>query len=86
MANLAIENRIATKPAIHRTTIEIDVAAFEGAREALGTVGYKQTINESLRAVSRSERLRRGAALIRSGELDLLTPEQLAEMRRPRAE
>lgn len=38
---------------IHRTTIEIEVSAFEGAREALGTAGYKETVNEALRAVSR---------------------------------
>jgi Arc/MetJ family transcription regulator len=68
----------------HRTTIEIEVSAFEEAREALGTSGYKETVNEALRAISRREKLRRGAALIRSGRLGLITPEQLAEQRRPR--
>lgn len=77
---------MATNILTHRTTIDIDIEAFEEARQVLGTSGYKETINESLRAVSRSERLRRGAALIRSGELDLLTPEELAEKRRPRVE
>ncbi|MEX2449074.1 MAG: hypothetical protein WD404_10090 [Solirubrobacterales bacterium] len=69
---------------IHRTTIEIDVPAFEEAREVLGTMGYKETVNEALRVVSRGELLRRGAAQIRSGSLGLITPEELREQRRPR--
>ena len=68
----------------HRTTIEIDVPAFEGARQALGTGGYKETVNEALRVVSRGEQLHRGAALIRSEALDLITPAELEEQRRPR--
>jgi hypothetical protein len=68
----------------HRTTIEIEVPAFEGAREVLGTKGYKETVNEALRVVSRGEQLRRGAEQIRAGTLDLITPEQLEEQRRSR--
>jgi len=68
----------------HRTTIEIDLPAYERAREALGTAGYKQTVNEALRAVSRHDRLRRGAALIRAGGPDLIGPEELERKRRPR--
>lgn len=68
----------------HRTTIEIEVPAFEGARKALGTAGYKETVNEALRVVSRGELLNRGAALIRSGGLDLITPAELEERRLPR--
>lgn len=68
----------------HRTTIEIEVPAFEGARKALGTAGYKETVNEALRVVSRGELLHRGAALIRSGALGLITPAELEEQRRPR--
>jgi Arc/MetJ family transcription regulator len=68
----------------HRTTIEIDAGAFEEAREILGTSGYKQTVNEALRVVARNEQLRRGAALIRNGGVDLITPEELAEKRAPR--
>jgi hypothetical protein len=68
----------------HRTTIEIEVPAFEGARDVLGTSGYKETVNEALRVVSRGEQLRRGAAQIRSGALGLITPEELHEQRRPR--
>jgi len=70
---------------IHRTTIEIEVPAFEEAREALGTKGYKETVNEALRVVSRREQLRRGAERIRSGALDLTTPEELEELRKPRS-
>jgi len=68
----------------HRTTIEIEVPAFEGAQEALGTRGYKETVNEALRVVSRGEMLRRGAARIRSGAFDVIVPEELQEQRRPR--
>jgi hypothetical protein len=65
----------------HRTTIEIEVPAFEGARKALGTAGYKETVNEALRVVSRGELLHRGAALIRSGSLGLITAGELEEQR-----
>jgi Arc/MetJ family transcription regulator len=68
----------------HRTTIEIEVPAFEGARRALGTDGYKETVNEALRVISRGELLQRGAELIRSGELGLITPAQLDRQRRSR--
>lgn len=71
--------------AVHRTTIEIEVPAFESARKALGTAGYKETVNEALKAVSRGEQLQRGAVLIRSGELGLIQPAELEEQRRPRA-
>lgn len=74
-------NRMATT---HRTTIEIEVPAFEGAREVLGTRGYKETVNEALRVVSRGEMLRRGAMRIRWGGLGVITPEELREQRRPR--
>lgn len=73
--------RVATT---HRTTIEIEVPAFEGARKALGTAGYKDTVNEALRVVSRGEQLHRGAELIRTGALDLITPAELEEQRRAR--
>ncbi len=70
---------------IHRTTIEIEVPAFEEARRVLGTAGYKETVNEALRVVSRGEMLHRGAEAIRSGALDLITPAELAKQRQPRA-
>lgn len=64
--------------------MDIDIAAYEGARKALGTRGYKQTVNEALRAVGRAAQLRRGADLIRGGGLNLVTPEELEELRRRR--
>lgn len=68
----------------HRTTIDIEVPAYERARRALGTRGYKDTVNEALRAVDRAAQLRRGAASIREGGLDIVAPEELAGLRRPR--
>lgn len=70
--------------ATHRTTVDIEVESLERAKEALGTHGYKDTINEALRHVEREHRLRRGAMAILGEELDLATPEDLEEMRRPR--
>jgi Arc/MetJ family transcription regulator len=70
--------------AMHRTTIEIEVPAFESARKALGTAGYKETVNQALKVVSRGEQLHRGASLIRAGNLGLITPTELDEQRRPR--
>ena len=69
------------KEQIHRTTIDIELGAFRRAREALGTNGYRDTINEALSAVGRAAELRRGAALIRAGGLDLVEPEELAKLR-----
>lgn len=68
----------------HRTTIEIEIESFERAKTALGTNGYKDTINEALRHVDRTERLQRGAAAILGGTHDLISPEELEELRRPR--
>ena len=69
----------------HRTTIEIEVPAFEGAQKALGTAGYKETVNEALRVISRGDLLRRGARTIRSGNLELIDPDELAKLRQPRS-
>lgn len=70
--------------ATHRTTIEVEVPAFESARKALGTTGYKETVNEALRVVGRGDQLRRGAALIRAGGFDLISPTELEQERRSR--
>ena len=71
---------------IHRTTIEIEVPLeFEGAQKALGTAGYKETVNEALRVVSRGDLLRRGARAIRSRDLELIDPDELTKLRQPRA-
>jgi hypothetical protein len=65
----------------HRTTVDIELDAYEGAREALGTRGYRDTVNQALRAVERAAQLRRGADMIRAGGLGLVTPEELEELR-----
>jgi hypothetical protein len=70
---------------IHRTTVDIELPAYNRARHALGTKGYRDTINEALQAVGRAAELRRGAELIRAGGLDLATPEEIAEMRQLRS-
>jgi Arc/MetJ family transcription regulator len=68
----------------HRTTIDIDLEAFEGARRVLGTRGYRETVNEALREVDRRDRLQRAAAAVRAGGLNLITPEDLEELRKAR--
>jgi len=68
----------------HRTTVDIDVDAYLEARRALGTRGYRDTINEALREVTRAKALRRGAGLIRKGGLTLVKPDELSELRKPR--
>lgn len=70
--------------ATHRTTVDIDVDAYNEARRALGTRGYRDTINEALREVTRVAALRRGAELIRTGGLNLVMPDELAKLRKAR--
>ena len=69
----------------HRTTLDLDVRSYDRARELLGTRGYRDTVNEALKAVDRAHRLQRGAELIRAGGLNLSSPEDVEEMRRKRA-
>jgi hypothetical protein len=47
-------------------------------------MGYRDMVNEALRAVDRAAQLRRGAELIRAGGLTIATPDELDELRRPR--
>ncbi|HVS29032.1 MAG TPA: hypothetical protein VHE14_05740 [Solirubrobacteraceae bacterium] len=69
---------------LHRTTIDIEVDAYQAARDALGTRGYRDTINGALHEVNRIAKLRDAARRIRQGELDLLTPQDLEQLRAPR--
>ena len=69
---------------MHRTTISVELDALKQAQRVLGTRGYVDTINGALREVARQDALRRAAALVRSGGLDDVAPEDLAELRRPR--
>ena len=70
---------------LHRTTVDIDLDAFDKAREALGTNGFKDTVNAALRRVGREEALARAAQRIREGRFCAPTLEELAELRRPRS-
>ncbi|MFN2467107.1 MAG: type II toxin-antitoxin system VapB family antitoxin [Gaiellaceae bacterium] len=69
---------------LHRTTIDIDLEAFGEARDALGTTGYKDTVNAALREVVGRKALLEFAEEIRTGTIPGPTPEELAEIRRPR--
>lgn len=69
---------------MHRTTVDIELDAFEEARKILGTKGYRDTVNGALREVARIAKLRQLADRIRRGEAFAPTPEELAEMRKPR--
>jgi hypothetical protein len=70
---------------LHRTTVDVDVDAFERARELLGTRGYRDTIDRALREVDRQAALRRAADLIREGglrKLNIVRPEDLPKLRK----
>jgi Arc/MetJ family transcription regulator len=79
-----LERDTQRRPA-HRTTVEIDLDAYEGARRALGTTGFRDTVNEALRAVDRRDKLRRAATAIRAGGSNLVRPEDLQELRTSRS-
>jgi Arc/MetJ family transcription regulator len=76
-----------TSPAvIQRTTIDLDVAELEKAKHALGTKTKRETVNRALQEVNRMAALRRAADLIRAGDLNIVRPEDLAELRRARGD
>ncbi len=66
---------------VHRTTIDIDLHALDSARAALGTAGFRDTINGALVAVGRAAELRAGGELIRAGDLNLVKPEDFERLR-----
>ena len=68
----------------HRTTVELDMQAIERAQELLGTTTIRETIDRALHEVVRLRALQRAADLVRGGKLNLVTPEDLAELRRVR--
>jgi hypothetical protein len=63
-----------------RITFHADAPMLAAAQQALGTTTVTETINRSLAEVVRGARLRRLA----ERRLPDLTPEMLAELRRPR--
>ena len=68
--------------AVRRTSVEIDFGVLDAAKIALGTVTIRDTIDAALQQVIRRAQLARAAEIIRSGELDVISPEELAELRR----
>ncbi len=54
------------------------------AREILGTKTTRETVNRALHEVNRVAALRRAAALVRRGNLGVVEPEDLPELRRTR--
>ncbi|MEJ7793514.1 MAG: type II toxin-antitoxin system VapB family antitoxin [Gaiellaceae bacterium] len=66
---------------VKRTSLNLDVNLVAQAREVLGSNGTTDTIHRALEDVVRRERLRRLAA----EPFEDLTPEALAELRKPRS-
>ncbi len=66
---------------VKRTSLNLDVDLVAQAREVLGSNGTTDTIHRALEDVVRRERLRRLAA----EPFEDLTPEALAELRKPRS-
>lgn len=74
-----------TRPQTKRTTLELDLVELQGAKEALGTKTARETVNRALHEVNRQAALRRAAALVRAGGLDIVQPDDLPELRRARS-
>ena len=72
------------KVTTHRTTVDLDMQAIEQAREVLGTTTIRETIDRALNEVVRFQKLKRAADLIRAGNANLATPEDLTKLRRVR--
>ena len=67
---------------VHRTTVDLDLDAVAAAQSVLGTTGFRDTIDAALREAVRVAALRRAAAAVREGSLLLVTPDDLATLRR----
>jgi Arc/MetJ family transcription regulator len=72
---------------VKRTTIDLDLDELDAARAVLGTTTARETVHVALRQVIRRAKLARAAEAIRSGKYasDIVTPEELAELRRVRS-
>lgn len=68
-----------------RTTLELDLVELQRAKQALGTKTARETVNRALHEVNRHAALRRAAALVRAGGLDIVQPDDLPELRRTRS-
>ena len=68
-----------------RTTLVLDLEELRRAQEVLGTKTTRETVNRALREVNRVAALRRAASMVRRGDLDVVEPEDLPELRRTRS-
>lgn len=66
-------------------TLELDLVELQRAKETLGTKTAQETVNRALCEVNRQAALRRAAALIPAGGLDVVQPDDLPELRRTRS-
>ena len=57
------------KPDVHRTTVDIEVDAFEEARALLGTTGYRDTVTSRCAKSSGSTSSGNWRDMIQKGEL-----------------
>jgi Arc/MetJ family transcription regulator len=79
-----MERTTASGHTIKRTSVDLDVDELRAAKRTLGTVTTRDTINTALREVNRRAALRRAARLIRGGGLNIVQPDDLTRLRRPR--
>ncbi len=68
----------------HRTTIEIDRDICKAAELALGTRGYKDTVDTALRDAVRRAKLKEAANLVRNGSLPFAPVEAVESIRKNR--
>jgi len=66
---------------MRRTTLDIDEVMLAKAKEALGTTGVKDTVNEALREIAKREAGKRLIAWLKENE-DLANPEIMKHARR----
>ena len=71
---------------VQRTTVDLDMTELDAAKSVLGTSTIRDTVNGALRDVARRAALRNPAAMIEQGAFEVVDPEELAELRRPRIE
>ena len=65
-----------------KTTLEVDQALLNEAKEILGTSTIRETVEKSLQAVLRQKALQDLVSL--AGKVDMITVEELRKMRHAR--
>lgn len=69
---------------VKRTTVDLDLDEVARAKQVLGTATTRETISAALRQVARRAALAEAAEYVRSGRMQVVSPEELAELRRVR--